>query len=35
MAMNIPVAATRLPFLAEAGLDNIFNPTINETDPNK
>jgi hypothetical protein len=33
MARNIPAAATRFPFLAEAGLDNIFKPTIKVIEP--
>jgi methylmalonyl-CoA mutase cobalamin-binding subunit len=28
----MPTAATRLPRLAEAGFDNIFNPMIKVTD---
>jgi hypothetical protein len=35
MATNIPAAATRFPFRADTGLESIFNPTINVTDPNK
>jgi hypothetical protein len=35
IAINIPTAATMFPFLAEAGLDNIFNPTMNVTEPIK
>ena len=33
IAIVIPAAAIRFPFLAETGLDNIFNPRINVTDP--
>jgi hypothetical protein len=33
IAIVIPAAATRFPLLAVAGLDNIFSPIINVTEP--
>jgi hypothetical protein len=33
IAMLIPVAATRFPFLAVAGLESIFNPIMKVTEP--
>jgi hypothetical protein len=35
IAIAIPAAAIRLPFLALAGLDNIFNPSMKDIDPIK
>jgi hypothetical protein len=33
MAIDIPPAASKFPFLADAGLDNIFKPKIKVIDP--
>jgi hypothetical protein len=35
IAIVIPPAAIRFPFLAVAGLDNILSPMINVTEPIK
>ena len=32
MAIVIPAAATKFPLRADAGLDNIFKPSINVTE---